>query len=237
MIDDDEKGAEAIAALLSASRYGARLAVGVPAALAAMAAWMPEIALLDINMPGTDGFGFARQLRRDASTQHLVLLAFTAYDEVTVRANGIAAGFDGYCQKGAAPDLLLSLSDKCTLTPDALAPRMIKIYACSAIRCSAIRSAEVGTRPTARIKSTRCSRSSSLCSKGRYRSGTVIPCRRLEDKSSASADAQTRESVRRLTPCKGDVLLYPRIAPERKFDLSVSNQLVVHQIERKRPQG
>lgn len=36
---------------------------------------------------------------------------------------------------------------------------------------------------------TRCSRSSSLCSKGRYRSGTVIPCRRLEDKSSASADA------------------------------------------------
>ncbi|MEM5300013.1 response regulator [Burkholderia sp. JPY481] len=95
-----------IAAALSASGYGTQFAVGVPAALAAMAAWMPEIALLDINMPGTDGFRFARELRHDARTQHLVLLAFTAYDEITIRAKGIAAGFDGYCQKGAAPDLL-----------------------------------------------------------------------------------------------------------------------------------
>ncbi|MBB5511257.1 response regulator [Paraburkholderia atlantica] len=109
VIDDDEKGAEAIAAVLSASGYGTRFAVGVPAALAAMASWMPAIALLDINMPGTDGFGLARQLRRHGRTQHLVLLAFTAYDEVTVRAKGIAAGFDGYVQKGAAPDLLLKL--------------------------------------------------------------------------------------------------------------------------------
>ncbi|MFP4896904.1 response regulator [Paraburkholderia sp. EG304] len=117
MIDDDEKGAEAVAAALSASGYGTRFAAGVAAALDAMAAWMPEIALLDINMPGTDGFGFARQLRSDARTQHLVLLAFTAYDEVTVRANGIAAGFDGYCQKGAPPDLLLSLLRQiCTVT-------------------------------------------------------------------------------------------------------------------------
>lgn len=45
---------------------------------------------------------------------------------------------------------------------------------------------------------TRCSRSSSLCSKGGYRSGTVIPCRRFEGRSSTFADAQTREFVRRL---------------------------------------
>ncbi|MPW10974.1 response regulator [Paraburkholderia sp. CNPSo 3155] len=121
VIDDDEKGAEAIAAVLAASGYETRFAVGVRAALAAIAAWMPAIALLDINMPGTDGFGLARQLRRDGRTQHLVLLAFTAYDEITVRANGIAAGFDGYCQKGAAPDLLLNLLRQIALNPDAVA--------------------------------------------------------------------------------------------------------------------
>ncbi|MGF6978144.1 two-component system OmpR family response regulator [Paraburkholderia sp. JPY465] len=121
VIDDDGKGAEAIAAALSASGYGARFAVGVPAALTAMAAWMPEIALLDINVPGTDGFGLARELRHDARTQHLVLLAFTAYDEITVRAKGIAAGFDGYVQKGAAPDLLLKLLRQIAFSPDVLA--------------------------------------------------------------------------------------------------------------------
>ena len=109
IIDDDGKGAEAIAASLSSSGYDTQFALGSPAALAAIAAWVPEIALLDINMPDMDGFALARELRRDARTQHIVLLAVTAYDEITVREKGIEAGFDAYCQKGTSPDSLLQL--------------------------------------------------------------------------------------------------------------------------------
>lgn len=109
VIDDDSKGAEATTASLSSSGYDTQFAVGATAALLAVAAWMPEIALLDINMPGMDGFALARELRRDTLTQHMVLLAYTACDEATVHANGIAAGFDGYCRKGTAPRSLLRL--------------------------------------------------------------------------------------------------------------------------------
>jgi len=76
-----------------------------------------------------------------------------------------------------------------------------------------------------------CSWSSSLRSKGRYRSGTVIQGRRLEDKSSASADAQIGDLARRLTPCKDDVFR-PRIALEPiSLSFNGSKQLlrVLHQ--------
>jgi CheY-like chemotaxis protein len=76
------------------------------AAIPAINGWTPDIAVLDINMPDMDGFAVARQLRQHRRTQHIVIVAFTAQDEFTIRANGIAAGFDGYCQKGAAPDAL-----------------------------------------------------------------------------------------------------------------------------------
>lgn len=79
-----------------------------------IARWMPEIAVLDINMPCIDGFTLARQLRNEVRTQRIILLAFTAYDEITIQTNGIAAGFDGYCQKGTGPAPLLRLLEQMT---------------------------------------------------------------------------------------------------------------------------
>ena len=89
----------------SASCY---VALGL-AALETVSAWVPEIALLDLNMPGTDGYAVARRLRGVAFTQHTIIVAFTALDEPTARLSGVAAGFDAYCRKGAAPNSLLHL--------------------------------------------------------------------------------------------------------------------------------
>jgi two-component system OmpR family response regulator len=112
VVDDHEPGAAALTALLSHSGYDARFVVNGLAAMAAISAWTPEIALLDINMPDMDGFAVARRLRQHVPTRHIAIVAFTAQDESTIRANGIAAGFDGYCQKGAAPDTLLHLLEQ-----------------------------------------------------------------------------------------------------------------------------
>ena len=109
VVDDHKPGAEAITASLSLSGYEAQFVLSGLAVIHVITGWTPDIAILDINMPGMDGFEVARQLRRHRQTQHIVIVAFTAQDELTVRANGIAAGFDGYCQKGAAPDSLLHL--------------------------------------------------------------------------------------------------------------------------------
>ncbi|MGT2471846.1 response regulator [Paraburkholderia terrae] len=109
VVDDEQAGAEAIVESLSLSGYDAQFVLSGQAAVRALDAWTPEIALLDINMPGMDGFAVARQLRQDGRTQHIAIVAFTAQDELAIRAEGIAAGFDGYCQKGAAPESLLRL--------------------------------------------------------------------------------------------------------------------------------
>jgi two-component system, OmpR family, response regulator len=109
VVDDYQPGAEAITASLSLSGYEAQYVLSGLAVIHAINGWTPEIAVLDINMPGMDGFAVARHLRQHGRTQHLIIVAFTAQDEVTIRTNGIAVGFDGYCQKGAAPDSLLFL--------------------------------------------------------------------------------------------------------------------------------
>ncbi|AET93515.1 MULTISPECIES: response regulator [Caballeronia] len=109
VVDDHRPGAEAITASLSLSGYEAQFVLSGMAVIAAINGWTPDIAVLDINMPDMDGFAVERQLRQNRRTQHIVIVGFTAQDEFSIRANGIAAGFDVYCQKGAGPDSLLYL--------------------------------------------------------------------------------------------------------------------------------
>lgn len=112
VVDDYRPGAEALTAALSQAGYDARCVLGGPAALLAVAAQMPDIVVLDINMPGMDGYAVARILRLDVTAENLVIVAFTAQDEPAVRANGVAAGFDAYCKKGTAPEPLLRLIEQ-----------------------------------------------------------------------------------------------------------------------------
>lgn len=105
-------GAESLTTVLSLAGYDAQCVLDGSAALLAVAAQMPDIVVLDINMPGMDGYTVARILRHDVTAQHLVIVAFTAQDERTVRSDGVAAGFDAYCQKGAAPGPLLQLLEQ-----------------------------------------------------------------------------------------------------------------------------
>lgn len=109
VVDDYRDGAEAISLFLSVSGYDTQYVLSGLEVAAAVAACPPEIALLDINMPRMDGFAVARQLRQDWRTRHIVIVAFTAQDEPTIRKDGIAARFDAYCQKGGTPDSLLHL--------------------------------------------------------------------------------------------------------------------------------
>lgn len=109
VVDDHKPSAEAITASRCISGYDAQFVLSGQAVIEALDAWTPEIAVLDINMPGMDGFAVAHKLRQDRRTRHIAIVALTAQDEVAVRADGIDAGFDGGCQKGSAPDSLLRL--------------------------------------------------------------------------------------------------------------------------------
>lgn len=114
IVDDYRPGAEALAASLLLAGYDAQCVLEGPAALRVVAAWWPDIVVLDINMPGMDGYAVAREIRQNAQTQHIIIVAFTALDEMTARPEGLAAGFDAYCQKGAAPEPMLRLLESLT---------------------------------------------------------------------------------------------------------------------------
>ncbi|WOD14362.1 response regulator transcription factor [Paraburkholderia kirstenboschensis] len=60
VVDDYYDGAEAISMFLSLSGYETHFVVSGQEAARAVTDWTPDIALLDINMPGMDGFSVAR---------------------------------------------------------------------------------------------------------------------------------------------------------------------------------
>jgi two-component system cell cycle response regulator DivK len=74
-------------------------ACGGEAALDQIARRRPELVLLDIQMPGVDGFEVVRRLRSDSATRSIVLIAFTAYAMPGDERRFLAAGFDGYLPK------------------------------------------------------------------------------------------------------------------------------------------
>lgn len=55
---------------------------------------MPDIAIVDIGMPGMDGFAVARAIRSSGAYQHLLLVALTGYASESDAARALAARFD-----------------------------------------------------------------------------------------------------------------------------------------------
>ena len=59
----------------------------------------PDLVLLDLDMPGLDGYGVLREMGRKPEWADLRVVAVTAYAMQTDRDKAIAAGFDGYVTK------------------------------------------------------------------------------------------------------------------------------------------
>ena len=67
----------------------------------------PDVALLDLNMPGLDGFDTARQLRRNTAHDRMRIVALTGRGTWDVREKAIDAGFDEFLTKPVTLDVLL----------------------------------------------------------------------------------------------------------------------------------
>lgn len=63
----------------------------------------PDLVLLDIMMPGIDGYEVCRALRREPRTRNTVVVMLTAKDSSESRDRGIAAGADAYMTKPFSP--------------------------------------------------------------------------------------------------------------------------------------
>jgi signal transduction histidine kinase/CheY-like chemotaxis protein len=109
VVDDNVDGAVSLARLLKLSGHDVRLAYDGPTALVAADEFRPNAILLDIGLPGMDGFEVARRLRRQQSNQELILVAVTGYGRDEDRARSHEAGFDHHLVKPVDVDILRNL--------------------------------------------------------------------------------------------------------------------------------
>jgi CheY-like chemotaxis protein len=97
--DDRANSRELIRAVLESDGYEVIEAVDGLAALEQIRGGKPDVVILDIQMPGLDGFGVIRELRDDAEFASLPAMALTANAMQTDRQKALDAGFDSYVSK------------------------------------------------------------------------------------------------------------------------------------------
>ena len=99
VVDDIEANVRLLDAKLSAEYYDVISATDGVTALAMAAAEKPDIILLDVMMPGMDGFQVCRRLKEDQATRHIPVVLITALDGRSDRIVGLEAGADEFLTK------------------------------------------------------------------------------------------------------------------------------------------
>jgi PAS domain S-box-containing protein len=106
--DDNPDTAAGLTKLLQASGYRVTTAGDGLEALEAARAERPEVILMDIGLPGMDGYRIAEQLRKEKGCENAVLIAISGYGQEQDRRRSIEAGFDYHLVKPVDYQRLLS---------------------------------------------------------------------------------------------------------------------------------
>jgi signal transduction histidine kinase/CheY-like chemotaxis protein len=99
VVDDNADAAESMADVLDIMGYDARLAHDGPTALETARAYQPQVVLLDIGLPGMNGYEVALRLRAEAKGHPPLLIALTGYSAREDRERAKDVGFDQYLTK------------------------------------------------------------------------------------------------------------------------------------------
>ena len=106
IVDDNEDSTRTMAILQRRRGHETRTSFTGPDAVAVAAEFVPEVVLLDIGLPGMDGYEVARRLRAMPALAGAFLVAMSGYGSEEDRAEARAAGFDEYLVKPVDLDLL-----------------------------------------------------------------------------------------------------------------------------------
>ena len=68
----------------------------------------PSVVVMDLSLPGLDGFEVARRLRQDERTATVPLIALTGHADAAIEKRARASGFDAYLVKPCLPEQLLA---------------------------------------------------------------------------------------------------------------------------------
>lgn len=107
VVDDTEANLDLLVDLLG-ERYEVAAALDGPSALEAVAESPPDIVLLDIMMPGMDGYEVCRRLKADPASKDIPVIFITAKNEIKDEAKGLALGAVDYLTKPVSPPIVLA---------------------------------------------------------------------------------------------------------------------------------
>jgi CheY-like chemotaxis protein len=118
VVDDNVPAASILEMLVLSSGHLVRMAHTGPTALAAALAYRPDVMLLDIGLPGLDGFEVAKRIRQEPLLRDIMLVALTGYGEESDRLRSQEAGFDHHLVKPVdfekVRQILAEVSEKAT---------------------------------------------------------------------------------------------------------------------------
>jgi len=109
VVDDLAASAETLMTLLEMEGFEVKVANEGASALQIAEQFRPDVVLLDIGLPGMNGFEVAHRLRLQPASRDALLIALTGYGEAESRSRSAKAGFDFHMVKPADVNLLLSM--------------------------------------------------------------------------------------------------------------------------------
>lgn len=107
--DDNQDAAESLGILMRLDGHEVRVVHDGAQAVAAFEARPAEVAILDIEMPGLDGYEVARQIRRVSPGGTVTLIAVTGWGQVSDKARALAAGFNHHFTRPVEPERISEL--------------------------------------------------------------------------------------------------------------------------------
>jgi signal transduction histidine kinase/DNA-binding response OmpR family regulator len=116
LVDDNVDGANSLAKLLEMNGHAVHVTYDGPTGIQAAKTLCPDIILLDIGLPGMDGYEVAKQLREHPHLKQVLLIAVSGYGREEDRQRSQQAGFDHHLVKPLDPQTLPALF--ASLVPD-----------------------------------------------------------------------------------------------------------------------
>jgi len=103
IVDDNQDAANSMAMLVEALGGTARAAYDAISGLDALGEFQPDVVVMDIGMPGIDGYEMCRRIRLRPSGRHIVVIALTGWGHPQDKQRALDVGFDAHLTKPVDP--------------------------------------------------------------------------------------------------------------------------------------
>jgi CheY-like chemotaxis protein len=106
VVDDNQDAADALARIISGYGYETMAVYSGEDAVRATQSFLPDMAMIDIGMPGLDGYETVKRIRSQRDTDHIILVAVTAWSGEEDKRRAFEYGFDHHVSKPMSTETL-----------------------------------------------------------------------------------------------------------------------------------